>query len=407
MKPIIDGKNIVLGVSGGIAAYKGVELLRLFVKEGANIRVIMTKYAQAFVGALTFKALSGQAVCTDLFEKSDDASIRHIDWAEQADAVVIAPATANIIGKLANGIADDALSTFMMVVTCPVVLCPSMNTHMFESNAVQRNLEMLRSDGYFVVDPESGSLACGTTGPGRLPEPRDILDRTLFYLTPKDLKDKKILVTAGPTREPVDPVRFVSNPSSGKMGFAIARAAEYRGAKVTLVTGPTPLLDPNNVAVIRVNTAKEMAHAVFENVADSDIIIKAAAVSDYRPKDRAEQKLKKEKNELVLSLERTQDILKEIGRNKKGQILVGFAAETEHLEQHAEQKLAEKNLDIIVGNVVGHPDSGFNADTNTVTLFYKDGTKENLPKMPKDDVANILLDRILKFLESSPKELVD
>jgi len=397
MKNIINKKNIVLGVSGGIAAYKSVELLRLFVKEGANIRVIMTKYAQAFVGALTFKALSGQAVCTDLFEKSDDASIRHIDWAEQADAVVIAPATANIIGKLANGIADDALSTFMMAVTCPVVLCPSMNTHMFESNALQRNLEMLRSDGYFVIDPESGSLACGTTGPGRLPEPHDILDRTLFYLTPKDLKDKKILVTAGPTREPVDPVRFVSNPSSGKMGFAVARAAEYRGAKVTLVAGPTPLLDPNNVAVIRVNTAKEMAHAVFENVADSDIIIKAAAVSDYRPKDRADQKLKKEKNELVLPLERTQDILKEIGRNKKGRILVGFAAETEHLEKHAEQKLAEKNLDIIVGNIVGHPDSGFNADTNTVTLFYKDGTKENLPKMTKDDVANILLDRVLKI----------
>jgi phosphopantothenoylcysteine decarboxylase/phosphopantothenate--cysteine ligase len=398
MKRIIDGKNIVLGVSGGIAAYKSVELLRLFVKEGASVRVMMTKYAQAFVGALTFKALSGQAVCTDLFEKSDDASIRHIDWAEQADAVVIAPATANVIGKLANGIADDALSTFMMAVTCPVVLCPSMNTHMFESNAVQRNLEVLRSDGYIVIDPESGSLACGTTGPGRLPEPCDILDRTLSYLTPKDLKDKKILVTAGPTREPVDPVRFVSNPSSGKMGFAVARAAEYRGGKVTLVTGPTPLLDPNNVAVIRVDTAKEMAHAVFENMADSDIIIKAAAVSDYRPKDSAEQKLKKEKNELVLSLERTQDILKEIGRNKKGQILVGFAAETEHLEQHAEQKLAEKNLDIIVGNIVGHPDSGFNADTNTVTLFYKDGTKENLPKMPKDDVANILLDRILKIL---------
>ncbi len=398
MKRIIDGKNIVLGVSGGIAAYKSVELLRLFVKEGANVRVIMTRYAQAFVGALTFKALSGQAVCTDLFENNDDASIRHIDWAEQADAVVIAPATANIIGKLANGIADDALSTFMLAVTCPVILCPSMNTHMFESKAVQRNLEMLRSDGYFIIDPESGILACGTTGPGRLPEPCDILDRTLFCLTPKDLKDKKVLVTAGPTREPVDPVRFVSNPSSGKMGFSVARAAEHRGGKVTLVTGPTPLLDPNNVSVIRVGTAKEMAHAVFDNVADCDIIIKAAAVSDYRPKDHAEQKLKKEKNELVLSLERTQDILKEIGRNKKGQILVGFAAETEHLEQHAEQKLAEKNLDIIVGNIVGHPDSGFNADTNTVTLFYKDGTKENLPKMPKDDVANILLDRILKIL---------
>jgi phosphopantothenoylcysteine decarboxylase/phosphopantothenate--cysteine ligase len=398
MKNIIDNKNIVLGVSGGIAAYKSVELLRLFVKEGANVRVIMTKYAQAFVGALTFKALSGQTVCTDLFEKSDDASIRHIDWAEQADAVVIAPATANIIGKLANGIADDALSTFMMAVTCPVVICPSMNTHMFESNAVQRNLEILRSDGYFVINPEFGSLACGTTGPGRLPEPHDILDRTVFYLTPKDLEDKRILVTAGPTREPIDPVRFISNPSSGKMGFAFAKAAEYRGGKVTLITGPTNLLDPNNVAVIRVNTAKEMALAVFENMENSDIIIKTAAVSDYRPKNHAEQKLKKEKDELVLSLERTQDILKEIGRNKKERILVGFAAETERLERHAEQKLAEKNLDIIVGNIVGQPDSGFGADTNTVTLFYKDGTKENLPKMTKDDVANILLDRILKIL---------
>ena len=398
MKSILDNKNIVLGVSGGIAAYKSVELLRLLVKEGADVRVIMTKNAQAFVGTLTFEALSGQGVCTDLFEKSDDASIRHIDWAEQADAVVIAPATANIIGKLANGIADDALSTFMMVVTCPVILCPSMNTHMFESKSVQRNLEILRSDGYFVIDPESGSLACGTSGPGRLPEPHDILDRTVFYLTPNDLKDKKILVTAGPTREPIDPVRFVSNPSSGKMGFAVARAAEYRGGKVTLITGPTNLLDPNNVAVIRVNTAKEMALAVFENMEHSDIIIKTAAVSDYRPKDHAVQKIKKKKDELNLTLERTQDILKELGRNKKEQILVGFAAETERLDQHAEQKLVEKNLDIIVGNIVGHPDSGFGADTNRVSLFYKDGTKENIPKMPKDDVANLLLERILKIL---------
>ena len=398
MSHIIDKKNIVLGVSGGIAAYKSVELLRLFIKEGANVRVIMTKNAQEFVGPLTFEALSGRAVCTDLFEKSDDASIRHIDWAQQADIAVIAPATANIVGKLANGIADDALSTFMMAVTCPVILCPSMNTHMFESKAVQRNLEILRSDGYFVIDPDSGSLACGTTGPGRLTEPHDILDRTVFYLTPKDLKDKKILITAGPTREPLDPVRFISNPSSGKMGFAVARAAEYRGAKVTLITGPTNLLDPNNVAVIRVNTAKEMTLAVLDNFENYDIIIKTAAVSDYRPKDYAEQKLKKDNDELVLSLERTQDILKEISRIKKEQVLVGFAAETEHLERHAEQKMAEKKLDIIVGNIVGHPDTGFGADTNTVTLFYKGGTKENLPKMPKDDVANLLLDRILKIL---------
>ncbi len=397
MKSVIDNKNIVLGVSGGIAAYKSVELLRLFVKEGANVRVMMTKYAQAFVGALTFEALSRQKVCASLFENNDDASIRHIEWADEADAVVIAPATANIIGKLANGIADDALSTFMLAVTCPVILCPSMNTHMFESNAVQRNLEILRSDGYFVIDPGSGKLACGTTGPGRLPEPEDILDRTIFYLTPKDLKDKRILVTAGPTREPIDPVRFISNPSSGKMGFAVARAAERRGGKVTLITGPTTLLDPNNVTVLRVNTAQEMALAVFDNMEYSDIIIKAAAVSDYRPKDYAEQKIKKKKDELVLSLERTQDILKEIGMNKKARILVGFAAETERLEQHAEKKLVEKNLDIIVGNIVGHPDSGFGTDTNTVILFYKDGTKENFTQMPKDDVANLLLDRILKI----------
>ncbi len=396
MKTVIQKKNIILGVSGGIAAYKSVELLRLLVKQGASVRVMMTKNAQWFVGPLTFEALSDQPVCTDLFEKNDDASIRHIQWAEVADAVVIAPATANIIGKLSGGIADDALSTFLLAVTCPVIVCPSMNTHMFESPAVQRNLETLRADGHFIIAPESGTLACGTTGPGRLPEPEDIVDRIAYYLSPKDLKDKKILVTSGPTREPVDPVRFISNPSSGKMGLAVARAAEYRGGEVTLITGPTHLPDPNNVKVIRIQTAREMAQAVFDNVAHSDIIIKTAAVSDYRPKDPATQKIKKEKGKRVLYLERTQDILKEIGRRKKDQILVGFAAETENLEQHAETKRVEKNLDIIVGNIVGEPSSGFGADTNKVTLFYKDGTQEPLPVMEKDAVAHILLDRILK-----------
>ncbi len=396
MKTVIEKKNIILGVSGGIAAYKSVELLRLLVKQGANVRVMMTKNAQWFVGSLTFEALSGQPVCTDLFEKNDDASIRHIQWAEAANAVVIAPATANIIGKLSCGIADDALSTFVLAVTCPVIVCPSMNTHMFESRAVQRNIETLRADGHFIIDPESGKLACGTTGPGRLPEPEDIVDRIAYYLSNKDLKDKKILVTSGPTRESVDPVRFISNPSSGKMGFAVARAGEYRGGEVTLIAGPTHLPDPNNVKVIRIHTAHEMAQAVFENMEDSDIIIKTAAVSDYRPKDPSTQKIKKEKDELVLHLERTQDILKEIGRRKKEQILVGFAAETENLEQHAETKRVEKNLDIIVGNIVGEPSSGFGADTNKVTLFYKDGTQEPLPMMEKDAVAHILLDRILK-----------
>jgi phosphopantothenoylcysteine decarboxylase/phosphopantothenate--cysteine ligase len=397
MKTVIKKKNIILGVSGGIAAYKSVELLRLLVKQGANVRVMMTENARWFVGPLTFEALSGQPVCTDLFEKNDDASIRHIQWAEAADAVVIAPATANIIGKLSGGIADDALSTFLLAVTCPVIVCPSMNTHMFESRAVQRNLETLGADGHFIVDPESGTLACGTTGPGRLPEPEDIVDRIAYYLSTKDLKDKKILVTSGPTRESVDPVRFISNPSSGKMGFAVARAAEYRGGEVTLITGPTHLPDPNNVKVIRIQTAREMAQAVFDNMEHSDIIIKTAAVSDYRPKDPATQKIKKEKGELVLYLERTQDILKEIGLRKKDQILVGFAAETENLEQHAETKLVEKNLDIIVGNIVGESSSGFGADTNKVTLFFKEGTQEPLLVMEKDAVAHILLDRILKI----------
>lgn len=399
---MISNKNIVLGVSGGIAAYKSVELLRLLIKEKANVRVIMTKNASEFVRPLTFWALSRQPVCTSLFETVDDASIRHIDWANQADAVIIAPATANIIGKIVHGIADDALSTFILAVTCPVIICPAMNTNMFEAKAVRRNLERLKSDGHFVMEPESGELACGTTGPGRLPEPEDILDRLLFYFSPKDMKGKRILVTAGPTREFIDPVRFISNPSSGKMGFAVARAAEQRGGDVVLITGPTSLPDPNNVTVVRVGTAREMALAVFEYMEDSEIIIKAAAVSDYRPKEESGQKIKKEKDELVLSLEKTRDILKEIGRRKKDRTLVGFAAETENLEPFAEKKLVEKNLDIIVGNLVGGPSSGFGIDTNKVTLFYKDGTKEALPEMQKDEVAHILLDRIIR--EGSRKQ---
>jgi len=391
----IKDKNIVLGVCGGIAAYKSVELLRLLVKEGANVRIIMTQNAQWFVGPLTFEALSGQPVCSSLFEKGDDASIQHIDWAEKTDAVIIAPATANIIGKLANGVADDALSTFMLAVRAPVVICPSMNTNMFESNPVQRNLETLRADGHFIVEPDSGKLACGVVGPGRLPEAEDILDRLFYHLAPKDLEGKKILVTAGPTREAIDPVRFVSNPSSGKMGYTIAKAAEQRGGTVVLVTGPSSLPDPMNVAVIRVRTAGEMANAVFEHMENSQIIIKAAAVSDYRPIDPADQKIKKKDDEMVLSLEKTQDILKELGKRKKDRVLVGFAAETKDLEKNAKKKLAEKNLDIIAGNIVGHPDSGFESDTNEVILFYKDGSKESLPVMEKDDVAHILLDRIV------------
>jgi len=394
----MQNKNIVLGVCGGIAAYKSVELLRLLVKQGANVRTVMTRNAQEFVGPVTFEALSKQAVCADLFEKSADASIRHIEWAEEADAVVIAPATANIIGKLANGLADDALSTFMMAVTCPVVICPSMNTNMYASKAVQRNLKRLKDDGHFVLEPEAGELACGATGPGRLPEPEDIMDRLRYCLAPKDFEGKGLLVTAGPTQEPIDPVRFISNPSSGKMGYAVARAAEHRGGRVILITGPTHLPDPNNVSVFKVRTAQEMALKVFEHMQDCDVVVKTAAVSDFRPKDQAGHKLKKDADETVLVLQKTQDILKELGSRKKDQILVGFAAETENLEQYAAKKLAEKNLDMIAANLIGHPASGFGSDTNEMTIFFKDGTKEPLPVMEKEEVAHVLLDRILKLI---------
>ena len=397
---LIKNKNILLGLCGGIAAYKSVELLRLLKRHGANVKVFMTENSEAFVGRLTFEALSGQPVCSSLFEKAGSRRehIEHIDWAEKADALVIAPATANIIGKIANGIADDALSTLVLAVTSPVIICPSMNTNMYRNRALQRNLDRLRQDGLFVIEPESGELACGTSGPGRLPEPEYILDRLLFCLSPKDLKGKNILVTAGPTQEYIDPVRFLSNPSSGKMGYSIAGAAEKRGGRVVLVTGPTNLPDPLNVTVIRVGSAEDMAIAVFEHMEHADIIIKAAAVSDYRPIDSFQQKIKKEKDEIVLSLQRNQDILEKLGRRKENRLLVGFAAETENLEKNSIDKLVRKNLDIIVGNLVGRPSSGFGSDTNKVTFFYKDGTTESFPEMGKDEVADILLDRIVAIL---------
>jgi phosphopantothenoylcysteine decarboxylase/phosphopantothenate--cysteine ligase len=395
MENAIKNKRVILAVCGGIAAYKSVEILRLLKKADAEVRVILTRNAQWFVGALTFEALSGQPVFKDMFQEDGEASFRHIDWAREADGVIIAPATANMIGKLANGIADDPLSTFMLAVTSPVLICPSMNIHMYASKAVQRNLDSLRSDGYVVLEPGTGQLACGTSGPGRLPEPEEIFDRFIACLSPKDLAGKKILVTAGPTIEPIDPVRFISNPSSGKMGFAVARAAEHRGAEVTLISGPTHLADPMNVTTIRVRTAEEMAHQVFQLMENADVIIKSAAVSDYRPKESKIHKIKKRKSEMVLRLQQNKDILRELGRKKKHQVLVGFAAETRALKKNATQKLAEKKLDIIAGNLVGSADSGFASDTNTVTLFFKDGTSESLPAMNKMELAHILLDRVV------------
>ncbi|MFO7666331.1 MAG: bifunctional phosphopantothenoylcysteine decarboxylase/phosphopantothenate--cysteine ligase CoaBC [Desulfobacterales bacterium] len=393
----LKDKNIVLGVSGGIAAYKGAEILRLIKKEEAVARVIMTANATSFVGPLTFEALSGNPVCTSLFEKGGNASIRHIEWAKEADAVVVAPATANIIGKIACGIADDALSTFLLAVKSPVLICPSMNTNMYEKISVQRNINILKKDGYLIVEPDAGELACGTTGYGRLPEPENILDRLASCLTPKDYRGKRVLVTAGPTREHFDPVRYISNPSSGRMGYAVAKAAEHRGAEVLLVSGPTNLKPPVNVETITTNSAEDMAAAVFDHVKDADIVIKTAAVSDYRPKESAKQKIKKGEEETLLVLKKSEDILLKLGKNKGSRILVGFAAETENLEKNAKEKLERKNLDIIAGNLLGEKSSGFGTETNKVTLFFRNGDKEILPIMDKESVAHILLDRILEL----------
>lgn len=398
MKSFLNEKRIVIGVSGGIAAYKSPELVRILKKQGADVKIIMTENAEEFIGALTLEALSGNEVCTGLFDGKDRGSIRHIEWAEEADAVVIAPATANIIGKLANGIADDALSTFLLAVTSPVIICPSMNTHMYESMPVQRNISALEADGYIIVEPEAGELACGTTGAGRLPEPHYIADRLVRAICPKDLKGKKVLVSAGPTREAIDPVRYISNHSSGKMGYSVARAAEYRGADVTLIAGPTNLLPVAGVTMIRTTSAHEMADAVFGEADDADIIIKVAAVADYHPKHISEHKIKKEEDVVNLTLDKNPDILKELGSRKKDQFLVGFAAETRDLDKNAKKKAEEKNLDMIVGNIVGGASSGFGHDTNQVTFYFKDGTKENLPVLPKDEVAHTLFDRVLERL---------
>jgi phosphopantothenoylcysteine decarboxylase/phosphopantothenate--cysteine ligase len=391
----LKNKKILLGVCGGIAAYKAVELLRLLKTEGAHVRIIMTKSACWFVGPTTFEALSGQAVCIDLFEQKQDASIKHIEWAQTADALIIAPATANIIGKFANGIADDALSTIFLAATCPVIICPAMNTRMYEHRRVQKNLDILEECGCLIVEPGAGELACGTTGPGRLSEPTSIIDRMIGFLNPKDFVGVKFLVTAGPTREPIDPVRFITNPSSGKMGYAVARSAEQRGGKVTLISGPSRLQDPHNVLTIRVQTAQEMAEAVFSHANDADVIVKTAAVGDYRPRKFSLQKIKKTKEHLVIELEKNPDILKTLGERKKtGQVLVGFASETENLNTYAQEKLESKNLDIIVGNIVGKSGSGFEADTNEVIVYFRNGAKESLPKASKLSVAHMLLDLI-------------
>lgn len=399
MTTVLSGKKLVLGVCGGIAAYKSVELLRLLQKAGASVKVVMTGSAEQFVGPMTFEAISGHPVFRSVHGGQGDGEMRHIRWAESADAVVIAPATANSIAKLAGGIADDALSTLMLAVTAPRLLCPSMNTHMYENRTVQRNLDILEGDGYIIVDPGEGELACGAVGAGRLPEPWFIRDRLAEVFYPKDLKGKKILVTAGPTREFIDPVRFVSNPSSGKMGYALAKAAASRGGEVTLVSGPTALNCPFGVHRVSVVSAADMAEAVFSRADEADLILKVAAVSDYAPVQTAIHKIKKGQDAVSIEMKKNPDILFNLGRRKTRQILVGFAAETRDLDAYAMKKLQEKNLDLIAGNLVGM-DAGFNADTNQIKLFYKNGETEALPEMAKEDAAHLILDRVIQRLMS-------
>ncbi|MCK5826081.1 MAG: bifunctional phosphopantothenoylcysteine decarboxylase/phosphopantothenate--cysteine ligase CoaBC [Desulfuromusa sp.] len=392
---MLQGKSIVLGVSGGIAVYKAIELLRLLTKAGADVHVIMTRNAREFVAPLTFQTLSCNPVHTDLFDLSQEQEIDHISLADRADLFILVPATANLVGKIAQGLADDLLTTTIMATKAPVLIAPAMNSHMYENRIYQRNQKCLDELGYYILEPVSGSLACGWEGQGKLPDPAIIFAAAESVLVPKDLLGCHLLVTAGPTQEEIDPVRYISNYSSGKMGFAIAAAAQQRGAQVTLIAGPTNLTVPVGVHCVPVFSAAEMRSAVFDHLDDIDVVIKAAAVADYRPVDRSVQKMKKTADKLTLELEKNSDILAELGQQKEGRILIGFAAETERLLVHAAEKLQKKNLDLIVANDITREGAGFDGDTNVVKFLHADGRVEELELMRKKEVAQQLLDRVM------------
>lgn len=388
----LSGKTIILGVSGGIAAYKAAYLASALVQRGADVHVVMTEHATKLVGPATFWALTGNKVRTELFDMPADGGMVHISLPESADLLLIAPATANTIGKLANGLADDLLSTMALAVRCPVIIAPAMNVNMYKNAFMIANLDRLRQHDYTIVEPDAGRLACGTEGVGRLADLDTILLAVDTALTgiPKDLAGVAVLVTAGPTHEPIDPVRYIANRSSGKMGYAIADAAARRGADVTLISGPTELGPPQGVNVVRVETVRDMFEAVVERVKDADVLISAAAPADFAPVERAGQKVKKTPN-WTLELKETEDILARVGAAKGNTILVGFAAETENLEQYASEKLAAKNLDLIVANDVSQGNDVFGSDTNQVTLISRSGDVTKWPRMSKHEVANVIL----------------
>jgi phosphopantothenoylcysteine decarboxylase/phosphopantothenate--cysteine ligase len=390
----LHDRSVVLGVTGGIAAYKSAELVRALRQRGAKVRVIMTRGAQQFITPLTLQTLSGHPVSTDLWDLTQESQIGHIELADSAEVLLIVPATANVIAKLAHGIADDLLSTVALATRARIVIAPAMNVHMFDNAIVQENLARLRERGARIVTPDRGSLACGYEGLGRLPDADVLIEEVRAALARQDLQGETVLVTAGPTREYLDPVRFLSNRSSGKMGFAVARAAARRGARVILVTGPTALPDPRGVEIVRVESAAEMASAVDAHVGAASVVVAAAAVADYRPKRRATEKVAKVKGATSIELETNRDIVASIDRSRADRVIVGFAAETGDPVEKARGKLERKRLDLIVANDVTAAGAGFDVETNVVTLV--DATSvTSLPLLDKDDVADAILDRVV------------
>lgn len=397
----LHGKAALLGVTGSIAAYKAVDLVSRLTKLGASVNVIMTQNATRFLAPLTFQSISRNPVVVDMFAEAADWQPEHISLADRADILVVAPATANIIAKLAHGIADDMLSTTALAVRCPILIAPAMNCHMFGNSIFQENIEILRRHGFAFVEPEYGQLACGYEGKGRLANAEKIIQEIQrLVCKPSDFKGKKILVTAGPTHEALDPIRFITNRSSGKMGYAVAEASSSRGADVTLISGPSALPDPRDVTLVKVESAIQMRDAVLKHAPQADVVIMAAAVSDYRPQNISPQKIKKGQGQMTLVLERNPDILAELGQNKSdGQILVGFSMETENVLDNALEKLQKKNLDLIAANDVLQPGAGFGTDTNIVWLIDSSGHKRKLPLMSKRDVADAILDEVKSFLQ--------
>jgi phosphopantothenoylcysteine decarboxylase/phosphopantothenate--cysteine ligase len=403
--PGLDGREIVLGVTGSIAAFKAVLLLRELTAAGARVTVCLSGHAKHFVGPLTFRTLSGRPVLDDLFDPQSDAAVEHVAIAERAHAMVVAPATANLLAKAAHGIADDALTTLLLAARCPVLMAPAMDGGMWDHAAVTENVATLRRRGVTVLEPEAGALASGLSGKGRLPEPVAIVDALLRLLSPaRDLVGERVLVTAGPTREPIDPVRYISNRSSGKMGYRLAAAAFRRGAEVVLVSGPTSIAPPSGVTFVPVETAEEMREAVLQHAGSATIIVKAAAVADYRMKSPASTKIKG-KQDLTLELTPNPDILREVAAAATGAFVVGFAAETHDVAANAQAKLHAKNVDMLVVNDVSRSGIGFGAEDNEVTLLDRWGGDRALPRLPKAEVADAILSRVLALRAAAPSKV--